>query len=453
MPSLIFVSDYQKHKHNAQNFSRPEYKCLSTKMTPELTPEASETGIVAKARTKTHKVVQEPKVNDRFRVKWQQADILGNMRDFRFLGTVKNIEIDKENLGRYILGVAYDDGSYSYIHDYPNDDVQQLIPKAPEKDLKINKTFNAKHDGKGQVFAYDTNPTELFVGDLVSCRYQNGCSNESWYNGRVAAVSNITHSFDVVYFDGEYEKGIPLEKGNVYLLGRGSSSSEKNWIVGAPIEYKSSARTLNGKVFDKNREIFTVKKVETISKISQKSMSVDSSFDLICHLLNGKETHVMSYAKVVHQIFKAIHLEKSIQGKMLRWPKKSTFDHHRKKQKHLKKNFKTTVAKKRNRMLSNQDHFQHINLKKTDLLTEKKNNGPCVFKRLPMIKERNLSKKCSSTRIRSEEISSDFQGYQNKIFPPGWNNGTTRSSLNVLPLQEYSSHDKGKKKTKIEIYF
>merc|ERR1712238_458647 len=108
---------------------------------------------------------------------------------------------------------------------------------------------------------------------------------------------------------------------------------------GAPIEYKSSARTLNGKVFDKNREIFTVKKVETTSKISQKSMSVDSSFDLICHLLNGKETHVMSYAKVVHQIFKAIHLEKSIQGKMLRWPKKVNIRSSSEKAKAFKEKF------------------------------------------------------------------------------------------------------------------
>jgi len=225
MPSLVFVTDHQKHEPAAQNLSRPENKCLSTKMTSELTPETSETGIFtkakakAKARTKIHKVVQEPKVNDRFRVKWQQADILGNMRDFWFLGTVKNVEIDEGDLGRYILGVAYDDSSYSFIHDYPNDDVQQLIPKAAENDFKINKTFHAtKHDGKGQVFAYDANPTELFVGDLVSCRYQNGFSNEYWYNGRVAAISNITHSFDVVYFDGEVSVSYANFKSKIYFV-------------------------------------------------------------------------------------------------------------------------------------------------------------------------------------------------------------------------------------------
>lgn len=173
----------------------------------------------------------------------------------RFCGTVKEVSSGKN---RYEVNVRYDDGGIGR-HEYPADDVGRLVDskgfgaaptlsasqgrsrrktQADDSSQSMERVESAIYPEGSKEAVFDPNPSELFVGDLVDCFYQNGKIDGAWYRGRVARVQISPEAgkptfFDVAYNDQEYEKDIPLEHGNVRLFQRGSG--DFSWLYGADV--------------------------------------------------------------------------------------------------------------------------------------------------------------------------------------------------------------------------
>ena len=153
---------------------------------------------------------------------------------------------------------------------------------------------------------FDSNPSELFVGDLVDCYYQNGKINGAWYRGRVARVQTSAESgkptlFDVAYNDQEYEKDIPLEHGNVRLFQRGSD--DLSWLCGADL-LRSSGRSKNAT------------KVGIIK--SSAAGAASSTPKVVVELIDGT-TEEHNYVDIVQEMF-ATYLHFVPAGKVKVWP-------------------------------------------------------------------------------------------------------------------------------------
>ena len=153
---------------------------------------------------------------------------------------------------------------------------------------------------------FDSNPNELFVGDLVDCYYQNGKINGAWYRGRVARVQTSAESgkptlFDVAYNDQEYEKDIPLEHGNVRLFQRGSD--DLSWLCGADL-LRSSGRSKNAT------------KVGIIK--SSAAGAASSTPKVVVELIDGT-TEEHNYVDIVQEMF-ATYLHFVPAGKVKVWP-------------------------------------------------------------------------------------------------------------------------------------
>lgn len=94
------------------------------------------------------------------------------------------------------IEVTFDDFSVKSIK-YPLEDVQLVFARPNES------VFYSYFGEPNQTFAYDANPTDLRLGDLVFGLYQNGASGGARFRGRVALVDEEHHTVDVAYDDGE----------------------------------------------------------------------------------------------------------------------------------------------------------------------------------------------------------------------------------------------------------
>jgi hypothetical protein len=90
--------------------------------------------------------------------------------------------------------------------EYPDKDVERLLSgNAGEVKMPTLSSivYALDPENKPHVVAYDMQPKELFIGDLVLCHFQNGQSNNGWFHGRVAAFNVGRKTFDVLYFGGD----------------------------------------------------------------------------------------------------------------------------------------------------------------------------------------------------------------------------------------------------------
>jgi len=86
------------------------------------------------------------------------------------------------------------------------------------------------------------------------------------HEGRVAKVHEDERRIDVSYLDGDFECNIPLSKGKVLLMDRGSSLINCNsWLINSPIEYVTDHEM--GEVSGQGAKITNTQK-GTIIKIS-----------------------------------------------------------------------------------------------------------------------------------------------------------------------------------------
>jgi hypothetical protein len=93
------------------------------------------------------------------------------------------------------IEVCFDDSTTKTI-EYPADDVQ-LVSTHPQQSV-----YYVALGTPDQQFAYDANPKDLQMGDLVFCLYQNGAENGARFRGRVASVSGDGQTVDIAYDDG-----------------------------------------------------------------------------------------------------------------------------------------------------------------------------------------------------------------------------------------------------------
>ena len=178
--------------------------------------------------------------------------------------------------------------------------------QAVDSSQSIERVEAAVYPDGSNTAVFDSNPSELFVGDLVDCYYQNGKINGAWYRGRVARVQISTESgkptlFDVAYNDQEYEKDIPLDHGNVRLFQRGSD--DLSWLCGADL-LRSSGRSKNAT------------KVGIIK--SSAAGAASSTPKVVVELIDGT-TEEHNYVDIVQEMF-ATYSHFVPAGKVKVWP-------------------------------------------------------------------------------------------------------------------------------------
>jgi len=252
--------------------------------------------------------VQKPEVGDRFRVRYRVKDLVGeNYLYTWYLSTAKHVRSSQSD-AQYDITLQYDDESEISKEKYPSNDIQRLVYADDDSSCdglyRIDSLVYAMDEMSGKkVIAYDPNPSKLAIGDLVQCYYQNGGCNDGWYYGRVAAVNDNGQRVDVCYFDGDYECDIPLSRGIVYLIERGSSQIEKNWLLGAQIECQISSvrgkqNSCKGKVIAMSMEC------ENHQDVSNSSLLVDQSHQIRCTIQigRGKEQKI-PYLEVLKSVF------------------------------------------------------------------------------------------------------------------------------------------------------
>ena len=147
-------------------------------------------------------ISSKPTVGDRFRILISVDDCFGRKHDVWHYGSLRSVRKKKKDV--YNLDIKLDDTTELNV-EYPDKDVERLLSETRIKDMQEPSSIVYALNQEGQPYqvAYDAQPKELFIGDLVLCHFQNGRSNDGWYHGRVAAVDFERMTFDVFYFEGE----------------------------------------------------------------------------------------------------------------------------------------------------------------------------------------------------------------------------------------------------------
>mmetsp|Transcript_10578 Transcript_10578/g.15588 ORF Transcript_10578/g.15588 Transcript_10578/m.15588 type:complete len:1058 (+) Transcript_10578:810-3983(+) len=179
------------------------------------------------------------KVGDRFRVVFDAKDMFGIKRNGWYFGTARNVKKGNrfdlsrfDQSGSYLIDIDFDDNSFSKKLDYPHADVEKLIvdPDTKSSHVYSEGSLVSGADQRLQSddyrFAYDANPQNLFVGDLVECN----AKNRAWHRGRVVKINEDEKSCDILYDHAEHECGIPFGQGNVRLIERAFQKFE--WLLG-----------------------------------------------------------------------------------------------------------------------------------------------------------------------------------------------------------------------------
>ena len=196
--------------------------------------------VVVKNEDNALKPPQQPAVGDRFRVQFENVSNFFGVKEASqwFCGTADDVGSASKH--KFEVNIRFDDHEINWCT-YPGNDIERLLDKngasaataaALQAESQGRSRRRTKADGGAQssdrseatvypegslsngsfpaeAAVFDPNPSELFVGDLVDCHYQNGGSNGEWYRGRVARVHVVTISgqpnatlFDVGYNDG-----------------------------------------------------------------------------------------------------------------------------------------------------------------------------------------------------------------------------------------------------------
>ena len=96
---------------------------------------------------------------------------------------------------------------------------------------------------------YTRDPSTASVGDLVQAWYQNN-EGQKWFSGRIVHIRSTKKGAvcDIVYEDGDFESGVPLESKYVHLLEKGREQPE--WLIGLPFSRGRGRKKLTGVVSD-----------------------------------------------------------------------------------------------------------------------------------------------------------------------------------------------------------
>lgn len=248
-----------------------------------------------------------PKVGDLFREPIEEAEDLFTQKNALWItGIIQNVQ--KKSNGEYLLQVLYCDKVEAEII-FPKNDFELLRPTAKTPSILCNED---------NLFACDCNPKYLGIGDFVECFYQNGQNSGRWWQGRVAWIHLNECSIDVAYCDGDFECGIPLHRGYIRLLAKGSYDAKK-WLVGATYCPKSN----DGVLLD---EVQVVDIFSNSEKAVPKQLTPyeDWSSHLCCKMRTLDGDDLMSYESVVIQLFSRLKAESRNAGIIKMWPAKDS---------------------------------------------------------------------------------------------------------------------------------
>ena len=124
----------------------------------------------------------------------------------RYFGTVSVVKDASDSDSLYEICVKFGDGTQDKFR-MPNEDVEKL-PGGPEDEPELY-------------------PEEFCIGDTVDVMHQNG---NTWYRGSIARVGDCGSACDVMYYDGDYEAGIPTKEKKIRLIER--CDLNEDWLVG-----------------------------------------------------------------------------------------------------------------------------------------------------------------------------------------------------------------------------
>lgn len=216
---------------------------------------------------------QKPVKGERIRVYYDKGDDMFGKervggRGWQ-LGVIHSV---KENKLHFQIEVLFDTGDKS-MFEYPDKDqsIERLRPSQESANVMVGE-FSGN-------FACDQNPAILDVGDLVQCLYQNGRCGDSWYRGRIAAISEDNLHCDIAYDDHEvwmyttlqwclllskcsiflsslfsfqYELDVPIGEGKIMLLEDGRLC--QHWLDGLEMQVPNGKSKRKSTVTLKVRE-------------------------------------------------------------------------------------------------------------------------------------------------------------------------------------------------------
>lgn len=177
-----------------------------------------------------------PKVGDRCRVRMTQVDIFNGKHEMYFIGSIGEVN-QISSLNKYEVKILWDDKTEGMFL-YPNHDFQLL---RHDPSLGANAYVDANVMDSTEIL-WNSNPSELELGDLVDGYYQDGASDGRWWTGRIVALRG-KDKVDIAYLDGEVEAEIPRDSDKIRLSQRASENAA-SWLVGA--EYDVTT-TQNGR--------------------------------------------------------------------------------------------------------------------------------------------------------------------------------------------------------------
>jgi len=295
---------------------------------------------VVKNEDNALKPPQQPAVGDRFRVQFDNVSNFFGLKEACqwFCGTADDVGSASKH--KFEVNIRFDDREIRWCT-YPSNDIERLLDKdgasaataaaLQEAESQGRSRRRTKTDGDDQssdrseatvypegslsngsfpseAAVFDPNPSELFVGDLVDCHYQNGGSNGEWYRGRVARVHAATAAvsgqptstlFDVGYNDGFYERDIPLQRGNLRLFQRGSD--DYSWLFGAHLSTSTST--------GRNK---TTRRGIVMGSVMKNSTKVTVKFD-------DGSSEERNVTEVADELFLA-QLERTPKERIMSWP-------------------------------------------------------------------------------------------------------------------------------------
>ena len=166
----------------------------SVEVTPDPTPTSSEAISKHEKISSCDIIDYVPQVGDLFRIGMFDKDLFSSKKSLKwFIGTSMSVK-PKGKGGKYILNFQFQD-SETCSEEFPHECVVPI-------EKKQGSTYRTACYKESGLFALDTNPAELALGDFVECRFQDGAYDGKWWYGRVAAINKDEKIVDVAYFDG-----------------------------------------------------------------------------------------------------------------------------------------------------------------------------------------------------------------------------------------------------------
>ncbi|KAL9182095.1 hypothetical protein ACHAXT_012438 [Thalassiosira profunda] len=142
---------------------------------------------------------------DTVKVWYDTEDVFGVTQREWYLGSVKDVTVAS---GLVEVRVKFSDGSSETLP-YPDEDIEILS------------------DAEDALGMY---PASFQLGDVVDVLHQNG---SQWHRGCIAGVEDCGSFCSVIYYDGDFESGIPTDDKKVRLIK--ACAQDEEWLVGKKV--------------------------------------------------------------------------------------------------------------------------------------------------------------------------------------------------------------------------